>query len=158
MDTSRALLRHTVATLAYRAAKVLRDTPPGFGAYRASADTRSAGEIVAHIGDLFDWGWHLANGTQVWNSSAPLPWEAETARFYATLGRFDARLASDEPLGTSIEQLFQGPVADALAHVGQLALLRRLAGAPIRGENYQIADIAAGQVGPAQPTPKFEFD
>ena len=70
----------------------------------------------------------------------------------------DRRLASDEPLGFSPEKLFQGPIADALTHVGQITLLRRMAGSPVRGENYFKAAIAVGQVGPDQPTPRREFD
>jgi hypothetical protein len=70
----------------------------------------------------------------------------------------DARLAADTPLGFPPEKLFQGPVADALTHVGQIAMLRRMAGAPVKGENYFKAAIAAGTVGPQQPAPRVEFD
>jgi hypothetical protein len=37
-------------------------------------------------------------------------------------------------------------------------MLRRLAGAPIRGENYSRSDIVAGRVGPEQTAPRREFD
>jgi hypothetical protein len=152
------LLRHTVGTLAYRAAKVLRDVPPGFSAFSAGAGTRTAGQILAHLGDLFDWALSLADGHHVWRNSPIKAWDADTARFFEALERFDVRLSSSEPLGTSPEALFQGPVADALTHVGQLAVLRRLAGAPVKGENYYKADIAAGRTGPAQAAPRVEFD
>jgi hypothetical protein len=49
------------------------------------------------------------------------------------------------------EALFQGPIADALTHVGQLAMQRRLTGAPTRGENFFVAVVTAGQVGEEQP-------
>jgi len=48
-------------------------------------------------------------------------------------------------------------VADALTHVGQLAMLRRLAAVPIRSENYYIADIVEGRVGREQASPRAEF-
>jgi hypothetical protein len=94
----------------------------------------------------------------VWHDSTPLPWREESARFFTVLGRFDDRLTSHAPLGCSPEKLFQGPVADALTHIGQLTMLRRLASAPIRGENYYKADIVAGRVGAEQSQPRVEFD
>jgi len=156
-DPGREMLRHTVATLAYRAGKALRGAPPGFSDFRAGESSRSAGEILAHLGDLFDWALSLVRGAQAWNDSTVLDWEAGSRRFFESLGRFDAYLASDAPLSDSPERLFQGPVADALTHVGQIALLRRLAGAPIKGENYHKADVAAGRVGPDQAAPRREF-
>lgn len=151
-------LRDTVATLAYRAAKVLRDAPPTFGGYAPAQGSRTAAQILAHLCDLFDWAVALADGQHVWKDSVPGEWSADVARFFDGLRRFDERLASGRPLGSPAERLFQGPVADALNHVGQLAMMRRLAGAPIKGENYFKADIRAGHIGLDQPTPRREFD
>ncbi|MGE5413558.1 MAG: hypothetical protein ACM3NW_05240 [Syntrophomonadaceae bacterium] len=157
-DRARELLRHTVATLAYRGGKALRGAPEGFAEFRVGESTRSPGQILAHVGDLLDWGLALARGEKVWKDSPPLSWEAGSRRFFEALGRFDALLSSDEPLGSTPEKLFQGPVADALAHVGQIALLRRLASAPVKGENYFKADIEAGRVGEDQAPPRLEFE
>lgn len=154
----RQFLRHAVATLAYRAGKPLRDVPDGFGAFSIGRDARTSGEILAHMGDLLDWALSLARGRQQWRDSTPLPWDQEVERFFAALAAFDAYLASDAPLHATPEKLFQGPIADALTHVGQLATRRRLAGAPVRGENYFMADIVAGRVGPEQSAPHREFD
>jgi hypothetical protein len=155
---SREFLRHTVATLAYRARKPLHGAPPEFSAFRAGPGSRSAGEILAHLGDLFDWALSMARGKQTWNNSSPQAWDDDVDRFFAALAAFDAHLASDAPLGESTEMMFQGPVADALTHVGQIALLRRIAGAPVRGENYARAEIVAGRVGTTQTAPRREFD
>ena len=157
-EQRRALLRHTLATLAYRGGKAVRDTPAGFDAFRAAPTTRTPAEILAHIGDLMDWGLSVARGKQEWHNASPRPWDDEVARFFSAVQAFDDYLAGSEPLGDSPESLFQGPVADALTHVGQIALLRRLAGGPVRGENYHKADIAKGRVGPGQSPPRFEFD
>ena len=155
-----ALLRHTVATVAYRGGKAVRGAPASFASFRCGPDTRTPIRILAHVGDLFDWALGLADGRHVWRDSKPLPWDDEVARFHATLERFDARLARAEtdPLGNSPEKLFQGPVADALTHVGQLNLLRRLAAAPVKGENYYKAEIATGRVGADQAKPRVEFE
>ena len=118
-------------------------------------DVRPA-HILAHIGDLLDWGLSMASGQPEWHNSESQAWNEDVNRFHAALTAFDAYLASDEPLHTAAEKLFQGPVADALTHVGQIAMMRRLAGAPIKGENYYVADIAAGRVGPEQADPKRE--
>ncbi|MBV8855569.1 MAG: hypothetical protein JOZ02_01290 [Acidobacteria bacterium] len=157
-DTKREMLRHTLATLAYRGGKAVRGAPEGFGGFKAGEGTRAAGEILAHLGDLLDWALSLARGAQRWSDSKPLAWDEEVARFLRALAEFDAYLASDAPLAVPAEGLFQGPVADALTHVGQLALLRRMAGAPVRGENYFRAEIVAGRVGAEQAAPRREFD
>jgi hypothetical protein len=157
-DPARQLLRHTLATLSYRGGKTLRGAPESFAQFINSQSTRTPGQILAHLGDLLDWGLSLANGERKWHNSEPLPWDQEVARFFAALQTFDAYLASDQPLKASTEKLFQGPVADALTHVGQLAILRRMAGTPIRGENYFRAEIVAGRVGAEQAAPGMEFD
>jgi hypothetical protein len=157
MEAKRDLLRHALATIGYRGAKAVRGAPEPFAAFSAGDGVRTPVQILAHIGDLFDWALSLAKGAQAWRDSSPLPWEQEVARFFETLGHLDAFLASDEPLASSAERIFQGPVADALTHVGQLAMLRRMAGMPIRAENYFKADIVGGRVGPNQAAPRREF-
>jgi hypothetical protein len=158
MTSDRTFLRHALATLAYRAGKALRGAPVTFANFRVGSGTRMPAQILAHMGDLLDWALFLARGEQNWHDSTPLPWDLEVARFFAALQAFDAYLASEEPLGWSAERLFQGPIADALTHTGQLTMLRRLAGAPVRGENYARATITAGAVGVAQTSPVYEFD
>jgi hypothetical protein len=151
------MLRHTLATLAYRAAKAVRGAPPEFATYKPGPESRSAVELVAHLGDLMDWGTSINEGDQKWNAAPPQAWDAEVARFFSSLEAFDKSLAAHPPkLGTP-EQLFQGPIADALTHVGQLAMMRRLAGAAIRAENYHKAEIEQGRVGQEQAPPKREF-
>ena len=152
------MLRHALATLAYRGGKALRGAPDGFAAFDAGRGARRPGQILAHMGDLFDWACALADGHHTWRDAEPLPWDDEVARFFAGLERFDRRLADGEPLGYPAEKLFQGPVADALTHVGQIAMLRRMAGSPVRGENYFKADIHAGRVGADQAPSNVEFD
>jgi hypothetical protein len=156
-DSNRTLLRHSLATIAYRGGKAVRNAPAGFADFHANADVRTPGQILGHIGDLFDWALSMAEGRQKWQDSKPLPWEQEMERFYTALTRFDDFLASGSPVQVPVERLFQGPVADALAHVGQIALLRRMAASPIQPENYSKAEITVGRVGADQSSPKREF-
>jgi len=141
-DPKRELLRHTLATVAYRAGKAVREAPSGFADFHAGEGVRTPGQILAHIGDLFDWALSIAKGKPAWRDSKALPWDKETERFFAALKSFDDFLV---------------PIADALTHVGQLAILRRLARAPVKGESYFAAEIVAGRVGAEQATPKREF-
>jgi len=156
-DPSRQLLRHTLATVAYRGGKTLRGAPESFAGFTIADKSRTPAQILAHLGDLFDWALSMASGDQSWHDSKPLTWDAEIARFFVSLKKFDDYIASTEPLRCSTEGLFQGPIADALTHVGQIAMLRRLAACPIRGENYFKAEITAGNVGFEQAAPKVEF-
>lgn len=158
MSDDRTLLRHALATLAYRGGKTIRNAPASFADYGAPETARIAAKILAHIGDLMDWALSMADGSPKWRDSTPLPWEKEGERFFAALRKFDDYLASDRPLQAPAEKLFQGPIADALTHVGQLAMLRRMAGCPIKGENYFAAEITMGRVGDDQAVPRKVFD
>ena len=157
-DPVRDFLRHTLATVAYRGGKALRGATPGTAAFACGPGTRTPLQILSHINDLLDWAISLCEGQQRWNTSKAVAWDSEVMRFFAGLAALDAFLASDRPLGCAPEQLFQGPLADALTHVGQIALVRRLAGAPVKGENYFRADIVKGRTGPDQAPPRIEFD
>lgn len=154
-DPARELLRHTLATIAYRGGKAVRNAPPEFADFDGSG--RTPAKILAHIGDLMDWALSMADGSRQWRDSKPLPWEEEVQRFFTSLQKFDDYLASAEPMQAPPDKLFQGPIADALTHVGQLAMMRRLAGCPIVGENYFVADIVMGRVGAEQTAPKKTF-
>jgi hypothetical protein len=156
--SDRDFLRHTLATLAYRAGKAVRSAPPTFATMTAGPSSRTPVQILAHMGDLFDWALSMARGRQAWKNSTPLAWDAEVMRFFETLDRFDTYLAGEEPLHAPCGQLFQGPIADALTHTGQLTMLRRIAGSPIKGENYAQADIVTGRVTASQSPPRREFD
>ena len=156
-DSARQLLRHTLATVAYRAAKALRGAPESFATFSSGEKGRTPAQILAHMGDLFDWALSICKGAQVWRDSQPSPWEKEIDRFFRSLQAFDEYLTSDAPLACPAGKLFQGPIADALTHTGQLAMLRRMAGCPIHGENYFRAEIVAGRVGLDQAAPARKF-
>lgn len=148
MDGKRELLRHAVATVAYRAARALEDAPAEFAGFAGCG--RTPAQILAHLGDLFDWALSQVKGEERWRTSAPLAWNEEKARFFAALEAFDSALAAPGSIHVSEDVLLQAPVADALTHVGQLAMMRRLAGSPAHGENFAVAKIAAGRVGADQ--------
>lgn len=157
-DATRLVVRHLAATLAYRAAKVLRDVPAGFGQTAIGLSTRRPVLIVAHMADLMSWGVSLARGESVWKAEGGDDWNVEVERFFAQLAKLDQALAADGPFTGSLETLIQAPLADALTHVGQIAMLRGMAGAPIRPESYARAEIVVGRVGPEQAPPGREFN
>ena len=154
--TDRELLRHAVAVLAYRGSKPLREAPAAFVDYDTGGG-QTPRHVLAHIADLLDWTLSHARGEGRWTGVDPGPWDAEVARFYASLAALDAHLGSDAPIQAEIPRLLAGPIADALTHVGQLMMLRRMTGSPVYGENYLVADIVAGRVGPDQAPPRRPF-
>jgi hypothetical protein len=151
-------LRQLAATLAYRASKVLRDVPPSFSSFTCGDSTRTPVRIVAHMGDLMAWGVTIADGDIKWNAGGSDDWDREVARFFEGLAALDRALSAESPFKGSVDKLIQGPLADALTHVGQLALLRGMAGFPIKPESYARADIVIGRVGREQSPPGREFD
>ena len=158
MTESRAFLRHILATIAYRGAKAIRNAGASFADYVSTETSRTPAKILAHIGDVMDWSLAMAEGRREWHDSVPLAWEKESERFFTALKKFDDYLASEKPLQVSAEKLFQSALADALTHIGQIAMLRRMAGVPIKGENYFVAEITVGRVDADQASPRKEFD
>jgi len=146
LDLKREVLRHMVATVAYRGGLACVDAPESFASFRATSTTRTPGEILAHIGDLLEGSLHLVKGEMVYLTSTPLPWKEEVTRFFTAVKAFDVYLASDAPLACAVEKLVQGPIGDALTHVGQIVMLRRMSGNPIRSAAYFTAEIVAGEV------------
>jgi hypothetical protein len=157
-QAKRELLRHMLATLAYRGGKAIANAPEGFNNFQVNETTRTPGQILSHIGDLLDWAYGMSRGEFSWKGSTDRAWNDEVDRFFACLAAFDAFLASDAELQAPLERLLQAPIADALTHVGQIAMLRRMAGSPVKGENYYNAEITIGRVGPDQSSVRTEFD
>lgn len=160
MTDTREAVRHLLAVIAYRVSKSVRGAPAEYATFKASPTTRTPVEILAHMGDLMDWGLTMTREKAKWNDAVPLPWDDEVKRFFAAVTAWDEYLASGAPIATEVERILAGPVADALNHTGQLNLLRRMAGSPVRGESYARADIRAGRTGleQAPPDPRYEFD
>jgi hypothetical protein len=155
-DAQRQLIRHLLATLAYRTAKALRAAPEGFEDYQAPGGVKTPVRVLAHMSDLMEWALRMVQGSKQWREATPLPLERESERFFGSLKGLDDFLASDAPLQAA-ERLVQGPIVDAITHAGQLAMLRRQAGAPIRAEAYFISEIAVGRVGADQAPAKREL-
>lgn len=156
----RSFLRHATAVIAYRGSKALRGAPPEFARFKAGPATRTPLEILAHIGDLLEVSAARLRGPAQWQEAEPDDWDRHVQRFHAALASIDEALASSDPITVPIDRWYQGPFADALTHIGQLAMLRRMSGAPMKGEAYFYADVRPGQVGPEQTPaePKYEFD
>lgn len=154
--TDRELLRHLLAVLAYRGGKSVRGARPEFAVYDTGGGQTPL-KILAHLGDLLDWALTQVRGQSRWVPAAPSSWEEQVQRFHASLAALDAHLAADAPVLCDARRLLAGPLADALTHVGQLMMLRRMSGDPVQGENYFVADIVAGRVGPEQAAPVKPF-
>jgi hypothetical protein len=146
LEVKRELLRHVVATVAYRGGIAVLDAPENFAEFHVNETARTPGEILAHIGDLLEGSLYLIKGELVYLESSPLQWEDEIARFFSAVKALDSYLASDAPLLCPVEKLIQGPIGDALTHVGQIVILRRVAGKPVRPASYFTAEIVAGEI------------
>ena len=153
MDRDRELARHFLAAIAYRTQKALRDAPGHYPDFAAGNRVRTPAEIVRHMTSLMGYvRTFFIGGT--YPPRDPLPtFGDEVAAFHAMLQEVGGLLESGAPIAVSIEQLLQGPLADAMTHVGQLALLRRLADAPVAPENFVYADVRGTRLGPGQPLP-----
>ena len=156
--TEREFLRHTLATVAYRGLKSVLGAPDEFGEFRPGPTSRSAVEILAHIGDLLQWGIFMDQGEWRWEDHGPLGWPEEVQRFQRLLKEFDQQLSRPSSLSFGVEKLFQGPIADSLNHIGQINMMRRLAGYPVRGESYARANIRIGFLEPDTTSKRVEFD
>jgi hypothetical protein len=157
-DADRVILRHMIATLAYRGGKAMRGAPDGFGTFKPEGVFNTPLTLVAHIADLVEWAARFVVGDEeTYRVSTPATWDSEVTRCFDALATLDRLVASDAALPGPLDRLFQAPIADALTHIGQIALLRRMAGSPVLGEAYRMAEIVAGRVGQDQAPPGREF-
>jgi len=145
LDSKREALRHLLATVAYRGTLAIADAPQNFAEFRVHSEVRTPGELLAHIGDLLEGSLYLSKGELVYLTSAPLPWNEEVARFSSVVKQLDAYLASESIIACPVEKLIQGPIGDALTHVGQIVMLRRIAGTPVQPGGYFEAEIVPGE-------------
>jgi LSD1 subclass zinc finger protein len=157
-NTERTILRHLLATMTYRATRTFQNAPSEFGTFRAHGTSRTPVQILSHMADLCDWALSMVKGAETWRDAVPQHWDAELSRFYSSVRNLEDYLAGPSHITCSVCRLIQGPIADAIAHVGQLAMLRRISGNPTHAENFYKADIEAGQVGPNQPAPRKLLD
>lgn len=154
METKRKLLNHFLAALAYRTQKALRNAPAEFGSFRVDEGVRTPAELVRHMTSVLGYARTHFVGGRYW----PEPLQSldeEIARFHELLGLLAEHLRNGDALldGMSEERLLQGPFSDAMTHAGQLALLRRLAGAPVPPENFIVAAIEPERLGSDQAEP-----
>jgi hypothetical protein len=149
----RALLRHFLAALAYRTQKALRGAPDDFAAFDAGGACRTPAQLVRHMTSVLGYARTFFVGGRYWPDPEP-DFASEVRRFHAMVEDVAGHLDRGDALtGTTPAQLLQGPFADAMTHAGQLALLRRLAGSPVPPENFIVARIDPGNLGPDQPAP-----
>lgn len=153
MSQTRSLLQHFLAAIAYRTQKALCDAPPHFADFRAGANTRTPHELVWHMTRVVGYARTMLRGGEFKPPAMPT-FAGEVERFHATLAALHQDLgnASLEAQITD-EQFLQGPLADVMTHAGQLAMLRRLAGAPVPSENFIYARIQTDNVSARQPPP-----
>lgn len=154
MDDKRKLLNHFLAALAYRTQKALRGAPSDFGSFHVSEGVRTPAELIRHMTSVLGYARTRFIGGRYWPE--PLSsFDDEVERFHEMLGRLAQHLRNGDPLleGMTEERLLQGPFSDAMTHAGQLAMLRRLAGAPVAPEDFSVAEIQPDRLGPDQAEP-----
>lgn len=139
-----AVFRHAIATLGHRFGVAVQQAPEGFSDYLACPGTRSPGQILAHMNVLLEFSANVVRGVRERPEEASLVWDQALRRFYQLLRDLDDAVVAAAGREFPLEMLLQGPVADALTHVGQLTMLRRMAGAPVQTESYMKARIQAG--------------
>ena len=153
MNRNQALLRHFLGAIAYRTAKALRDAPPQYATFEAGAQSRTPRQLVRHMSGVINYALALVHEPRPLLASCP-SYEAEVERFFALLRELAARLENVDLSDSAAERLLQGPLSDAMAHAGQLALLRRLSGSPIPPEDFHQAAIDPSRLGLDQAAPQ----
>ena len=135
------ILRHCLATLRYRTRNALIDAPADFGAFSAGAGVRTPIELLRHMTQLAAYSYSQLGSQPRATLDGLHSLEAELVRFERALSTLSLDLASRELSEDLASRLLQGPLADAMTHAGQLALLRRLAGSSAPAHNFFMARI-----------------
>lgn len=153
MDEKREMLRHFLAALAYRTQKALRDAPAGFGDFKAGLMVRTPHELVRHMDSVLGYARTYFIGGR-YRPRMHVEFKDAIADFHRVVEDLARHLKEGtEFTGITPEVMLQGPFSDAMTHAGQLAMLRRLAGAPVAPENFIFAKISAENLGVDQALP-----
>lgn len=156
MASDKELVRHFLAVLAYRAQKSLRSCPVNFAEFTAGSGIRTPHELVRHMNGVLHYALMVlrSNDLDYRGNLATLTWPEEISRFHDTLHHIDEELTGDKTVDEELlKPVLQGPLADAMTHVGQLGLLRRMSGSPVQAEHFLKANIETGRVGMEQSEP-----
>lgn len=134
------LLRLWLGAMKFRFTVAISGTVSDFASFDAGYGVRTPVEIVWHISQL------LQNCCSMIAGSPDVRlefkgWYEEAARFYEVVEQLDQALLQFIPEQSIVDKLVQGPLADAASHIGQLMLLRRLAGSPVAYINYSQATM-----------------
>jgi hypothetical protein len=152
MSEKTDLLRHFLASITYHATKAINGSPDSYPELDVGKGVRTPRSILHHITGVLSYAHSFYEHYET-TYFEHRPWDGEVRRFYETLSKLDESIREKGPEGVSEEQLLQGPLSDSMAHVGQLLMLRRMAGSPVPSENFIYADMRKGVVGPDQPEP-----
>jgi hypothetical protein len=150
--TQRSMLKHLLGAIAYRAQKALRDAPDSYADFHAGMNVRTPHELVRHMTGVLGYARTLFVGG-VWRPRMLPTFGEEVARLHEVMEDLGRLIETGDAPTIRPEQLLQGPLSDAMTHVGQLAMLRRLAGAPVAPENFVFAKVDANNLGQHQPPP-----
>ena len=153
---ARDTLRHFLAALAYRLQKSIRGAPEDYWYFEAGQGVRTPGRIVRHINGVLSYAVAIIESGNLDQRThlEDLSWQDELERFHQTLKVLDQHLLNQPNLSDDLlRRLLQGPLSDAMTHIGQLATLRRMAGFPVRAENFMKANVQTGHLGADQPEP-----
>jgi hypothetical protein len=153
MTEQQKLVQHFLAAIAYRTQKALRGAPESFVDFRAGSNVRTPHELVWHMTGVLGYARTFFHGG-IWQPEKLESFTEEVTRFHQVLEALGTDLEKESPArDLSLEKLLQGPLADAMTHVGQLAMLRRLAGFPVPPENFIRAAIDSSNLSANQPMP-----
>lgn len=143
--TKNEYLRHTLATIAYRFQKSVSVAGKGFAGFSLGKGSRNTTEIIHHIYHVLWWTRVFVQEERFINEKPEkLSFALEIKRVNSELAVLD-KVFSETALGMDFsKRLLQGPLSDVLTHIGQLSMLSRLNGHPIKGEDFSSAEISTG--------------
>jgi len=135
-------LRHSVATIDYRFAKVIEGQEAHFGEFSAGEGCRTTNQIINHM-------FEVLHATRVFieeerfikDKAAELGFSEECTRFQEELKQLDVSLSNNELPINFGKRLIQGPISDIFTHIGQISMMSRLNGKAIEGEDFSSAPI-----------------
>jgi hypothetical protein len=152
-NEKRAMLRHFLAALAYRTQKAVRGAPGDYWTFDAGNKVRTPHELICHMRSVLGYARTFFIGG-VYPFPTPGDLHEDIAAFHEMLADLSRHLEQGTKLtNMTEEQLLQGPFADAMTHVGQLAMLRRMHGSPVPPENFIVAEISPENLSADQPEP-----
>ncbi len=141
MNQNSHFIQHFLKVLSYRFEKAIHNAAESYPKHASGHGIRTPLELLGHMNGVLEFAISSLKN-QPRRNIPEQSWQEQITLYYEKLKELNQLMQENSFDTDTLERILQGPLADAMTHIGQLAMMRRLANSAIAGENYFAADMS----------------